>query len=165
MELYPLIEPFVNFTKDRFYNFSSGSVKVAKDLHYFVRNGGKKRVLVAETQSNDPANSNASGDPKTKDGEPKTEGAEVSELATKKNTKADGADGDVISEEADGKITGDYPAKLFSDTTIQNGGFMVYLFCKYNLKFLVDPFYHIYSHLIRIYWYCIGHTRLHQPSY
>jgi len=49
-----------------------------------------------------------------------------------KKTKADGADGDVIAEEAEGKITGDYPAKLFSDEAIQNGGFMVYLFCKYN---------------------------------
>lgn len=56
MELYPLIEPFVNYTRDRVHNFSNGSVKVAKDLHYFVKSGGKKRVLVAEPQPNDPAN-------------------------------------------------------------------------------------------------------------
>ena len=54
--------------------------------------------------------------------------------ANKSSQKLDGADGEVIAESEKEATTG-YPNKLFSDESIQNGAFMVYLFCKYQLSF------------------------------
>lgn len=44
MELFPLIEPFVNFARERFSYFVNGSHKAALDLHHFAKTGSK-RVL------------------------------------------------------------------------------------------------------------------------
>jgi len=44
MELYPMIEPFVNFTREKFNSITNGTHKVALDLHHFAKTGSK-RVL------------------------------------------------------------------------------------------------------------------------
>ena len=98
MELYPMIEPFVNFFYDNSYNLATGSKKVALDLHHFATTGTKRRLQDTEN----------------------------SEVDVKKK---DGADGDITTVEEKEKETG-YPDKLFPDSSIQNGGFMMYLFCK-----------------------------------
>ena len=134
MELYPIIEPFVNYTKEKVHNFASTSHKVVADLHYYAKNG-KKRML-ADTKG----------------------GAKDS---SKK--KVDGADGEASA--VDENDTVNYPDKLFSDENIKNGGFMVYLFCKYIRNLSYISYFSNFSHLIRIYWYCPCHIRLHQPSY
>ena len=99
-ELYPIIEPFVNYFTGKAETVTNVSRKLASHI--------SKRVL-SDNGSGTGSNTGT----------------------TKKST--DGADGEVISE-AEEEQTVDYPNKLFSDESIQNGGFMVYLFCKYNLK-------------------------------
>jgi len=37
MELYPIIEPFVNYTKNKVHGITSGTHKVASDLTVFAK--------------------------------------------------------------------------------------------------------------------------------
>ena len=97
-----MIEPIVNYSKDKFNNITTSTIKVTTDLTKFAKNKAR-RLLEGEGGA----------------------GGAGAEGAKKKS----GADGEVISEEDDTFVSG-YPDKLFSDYTIQNGGFMVYLFCK-----------------------------------
>ena len=107
MELYPIIEPFVNYTKNKL----AWHKKVASDLTIFAKNKARRML--------------ATGD------EDAAEKAKDTKKAGKKD-KVDGADGAVVTEGKE-KLTTGYPDPLFEkDEDVQNGGFMVYLFCKYN---------------------------------
>lgn len=77
MELYPIIEPFVNYTKNKAHYLTTGSKKVASDLTIFAKN--KARRMLA--------------------GDDATTTAATSPPATTEATGKDGADGAVVTPE------------------------------------------------------------------
>jgi len=122
MELYPLIKPLVNFVKNKTYDNYSFVYKTTDDLFDFAK--GKARRLLSDEVVK-PSVHGAKG-PSIKDEVSKETPAVGTSVATPKG-KVDGAEGDAVIDTEE-KSTVSYPNKLFSDDTIQHGGFMVYLF-------------------------------------
>ena len=67
MELYPIIEPFVNYTRNKAHYLTTGSKKVASDLTIFAKNKAR-RMLTGDASTT--ATTTATTDPavKGKDG-------------------------------------------------------------------------------------------------
>ena len=44
MELYPVVEPIINYTKDRLNYYGTGTHKVASDLTLFAKNKARRML-------------------------------------------------------------------------------------------------------------------------
>ena len=64
MELYPLVEPIINYTSDKFNNFFSGTHRVASNLTKIVKNGGRR---LEDLKSGDTIKSPSGSKPDSKD--------------------------------------------------------------------------------------------------
>ena len=62
MELYPIIEPIINYTKSKASSIHTGTKKVAKDLTLFAKNKARRMLSNGDTNGgNGGSNGNNGG--------------------------------------------------------------------------------------------------------
>ena len=128
MELYPMIAPFVNYTKGQFNLLATESKEIAVGLTNTVSKHARRML------NNDPDAGGNGGvdDPDAGgDADPDAEGEDVPCTGSDCPAKnADGADGAVVTDDSGEKFQTGYPSPFLTNEQVQNGGFMVYLFGK-----------------------------------
>ena len=110
MKLYPLVEPMINYSKNKLHSIHHGTKKVVSDLHHAIKT--KAHRMLAEGDVVADADAPANGEEaKTGEDGKTTENNKGKTKCTGpkcKNKKSDGTDGAVVTDDAD-EIVASYP--------------------------------------------------------